>query len=104
MTDREAFDHSIGEGRYVAVRGSFWWHIKIGDGTALHGKFHSQGAAEDMALKLLTAFRDGAFEAWQAATAAERERCAKVCDEWTKENHVYVNGAIRCAEDIRRGP
>ena len=39
----------------------------------------------------------------EQSIAAERERCAKVCDAWTKENHVYVNGAIRCAEDIRRG-
>jgi hypothetical protein len=40
-------------------------------------------------------------DCWQAATLAERERCAKVCDEWTKANHVYVNGAIRCAAAIR---
>lgn len=29
------------------------------------------------------------------------EQCAKVCDQWATQNHVYVNGAIRCAEDIR---
>ena len=29
------------------------------------------------------------------------ERCAKVCDYWEKQNHVYTNGAIRCGKDIR---
>lgn len=33
--------------------------------------------------------------------AAEREECAKVCEEWATKNHVYVNGAIRCGKDIR---
>jgi len=32
---------------------------------------------------------------------AERERCAKACDHWATQNHVYVNGAIQCAKDIR---
>jgi hypothetical protein len=35
------------------------------------------------------------------AVAAEREACAQLCDKWASSNHVYVNGAIRCAEDIR---
>jgi hypothetical protein len=29
------------------------------------------------------------------------EAAARVCDQWTTANHVYVNGAIRCAADIR---
>lgn len=61
------FDHGIGADRYQVVKGSFWWHIRIGDGTANVGKFHSKLAAEDMALKLLTAFRDGAFMQSRAA-------------------------------------
>lgn len=65
-----------------------------------------------------------AFEIWQAATAAERERCAKMCDaicddQWSKykgmppnEKHpargnVYTegvsDGADLCADAIRRG-
>lgn len=26
---------------------------------------------------------------------------AGICDKWVSVNHVYTNGAIRCAEDIR---
>jgi hypothetical protein len=45
---------------------------------------------------------------WQAATAAERERCAKVCDgvaEMFSSPRDYDSeyGAIRCADAIRRG-
>jgi hypothetical protein len=29
------------------------------------------------------------------------EGAAKVCGHWSKQNHVYVNGALRCGEDIR---
>ena len=43
------------------------------------------------------------WKLWQAATLAERERCVAICDKWSKANHVYVNGAIRCSEDIRKG-
>ena len=68
------FDHSIGDGRYTVVRGSFWWHVRIGDSTANIGKFHTERAAQDMALKLLTAFRDGAFVQHEALTAALEAR------------------------------
>lgn len=61
------FDHAIGADRYKVVKGSFWWHIRVGDGTANVGKFHTKLAAEDMALKLLIAFRDGAFLQSKAA-------------------------------------
>ena len=37
------------------------------------------------------------------ARAEERERCAKMCDSWSKQNWVYVNGAIQCAAAIRKG-
>lgn len=39
--------------------------------------------------------------AYAAGAAAMKERCAKVCEHWEKQNHVYVNGAIRCGKDIR---
>lgn len=41
------------------------------------------------------------WEAWQAATLAERDRCAAVCDlQWTlTSGHV----AKQCAEAIRKG-
>ena len=42
-------------------------------------------------------------QALAEATLVERERCAKVCDKWVKANHVYVNGAIQCAAEIRKG-
>lgn len=31
----------------------------------------------------------------------QREIDAGICDKWVDVNHVYTNGAIRCAEDIR---
>ena len=49
--------------------------------------------------KLRTAIEQALAE----ATLVERERCAKVCDKWVKANHVYVNGAIQCAAEIRKG-
>ena len=42
-----------------------------------------------------------AFEIWQAATAAERERCAKVCDGIGDGNR--WSDAHSCADAIRRG-
>lgn len=62
----EGFNHSIGADRFTAVRGTYWWHVRAGDGTQNIGKFHTKLAAEDMALALLTAFRDGAFMQYQA--------------------------------------
>ena len=56
-----AFDHSVGYDRYQVVRGSYWWHIRIGDGTANVGKFHSKSAAEGMVQALMREFRNGAF-------------------------------------------
>lgn len=62
----EGFNHSIGADRFTAVRGTYWWHVRAGDGTQNIGKFHTKLAAEDMAPALLTAFRDGAFMQYQA--------------------------------------
>lgn len=64
------FGHDIGANRFRVVKSAFWWHIRIGDGTANVGKFHSKLAAEDVALKMLTAFRDGAYMQHQRALAA----------------------------------
>ena len=58
---------------------------------------------------------DYAFRAWQAATAAERERCAKVCEEQAKRYLAcltyaplaYKNmhsAALQSAFTIRKGP
>lgn len=78
-----AFDHGIGAGRFNVVKGAFWWHIRIGNSTANVGKFHSKRAAEDMALKLLTAFRDGAFLQSKVMSAPpdQSERIAALEDE-----------------------
>ncbi len=42
-----------------------------------------------------------AFEIWQAATAAERERCAEICDGVGDGNR--WSDAHSCADAIRRG-
>ena len=56
-----------------------------------------------------------AWVVWQAATAAERERCAKVCEEeaqilsdigegcTTGQYDYMADGAERCADAIRKG-
>ena len=61
----EGFKHDIGADRFTTVQGSYWWHVRAGDGTQNIGEFHTKLAAEDMALTLLTAFRDGAFMQYQ---------------------------------------
>ena len=42
-----------------------------------------------------------AKQAWQAATLAEQEECAKVCDEYAKESSNPMNFAENCAAAIR---
>ena len=64
------FKHDIGADRFTVVQGSYWWHVRAGEGTQNIGKFHTKRAAEEMALTLLTAFRDGAFMQYQAMLAA----------------------------------
>ena len=65
-----SFNHDIGAERFTIIRGAYWWHVRAGDGTQNIGKFHTKVAAEDMALTLLTAFRDGAFMQYGAMLAA----------------------------------
>ena len=47
--------------------------------------------------------RDFSFAAWQAATAAERERCAKVCDAIAYEWRGANSQSVQCADAIRKG-
>lgn len=44
-----------------------------------------------------------ASRAWQAATAAERERCAKVCDAIAYEWRGANSQSVQCADAIRKG-
>lgn len=49
------------EGRYKLVRAGLFWRIRVGDGTALYGRFFFKSDAK-ATIKLLTAaFLDGAF-------------------------------------------
>jgi hypothetical protein len=47
--------------------------------------------------------RDFSFAAWQAATAAERERCAKVCDAIAHDWRGANSQSVQCAGAIRKG-
>jgi hypothetical protein len=47
--------------------------------------------------------RERLFLAWQAATAAERERCAKVCDAIAYEWRGANSQSVQCADAIRKG-
>lgn len=44
-----------------------------------------------------------AWLAWQAATAHERERCAKVCDAIAYEWRGANSQSVQCANAIRKG-
>ena len=66
----EGFKHDIGADRFTVVQGSYWWHVRAGEGTQNIGKFHTKRAAEELALTLITAFRDGAFMQYQTMLAA----------------------------------
>lgn len=50
-----------------------------------------------------TASVDSMWRAWQAAAAAERERCAKICDEIATDRDDLADyaTAVRCATAIR---
>ena len=47
--------------------------------------------------------RERLFLAWQAATAAERERCAKVCDAIAHDWRGANSQSVQCADAIRKG-
>lgn len=70
MTDKEAFE-------------SFeaWWIASP----------HSKNLYPVGTVRYAHANGMAAFEAWQAATLAERERCAKVCETWAK-GHAKADG------------
>ena len=64
LTQKEidtTYEEAVSEDRYKAVQVGFWWRIKIGDGEATYGKFHSRQAAEDMAGLMRREFLNGAF-------------------------------------------
>ena len=46
---------------------------------------------------------DLAWQAWQAATAATRERCAKVCDAIAHDWRGANSQSVQCANAIRKG-
>ena len=73
LPEAAGFDHALGAGRFTVVKGAFWWHIRIGDSTNNVGKFHSKMAAENMALTLLTAFRDGAYTQYMISLSQQRK-------------------------------
>lgn len=64
---------------------------------------HTEPAMDMTGERLLVRFDQLAREsrALETELAHEREECAKICDYWATQNHVYVNGAIVCAKDIR---
>jgi hypothetical protein len=47
--------------RYRPVKGSFWWHYVVGNGTQRKGKFYTEIAAKEACADLLTAFLDGKY-------------------------------------------
>lgn len=57
----QEYEEAVSEDRYQVVQRGFWWRVKVGDGDALYGKFHSKAAAEDMAQLLRREFLNGAF-------------------------------------------
>lgn len=61
----------MSETRYVPVRAGFWWRIKIGDGTAFYGKFHTEKQAQEMCALLRREWLNGEF-----AERARAERLA----------------------------
>jgi hypothetical protein len=69
--------------------------IRMARESGLYDVAHPHPAGNNEAVERFAAL------AYAAGAAAEREACAKVCDEWVTANHVYVNGAIRCGLAIR---
>lgn len=62
--------------RYKAVRGAFWWRVKVGDGRQTVGRCYTQAEAERLAASLRTAFLDGAFVIAQQVAEEQRLRGA----------------------------
>jgi hypothetical protein len=60
--------------------------------------WHSQGGFDS---ELHLEVRDAMWDAWQAATAAEREACAKECLE--RRGHFASDYAAQAFADILRG-
>ena len=45
--------------------------------------------------------KEAAEEAWEAATLAERESCAKVCEDHAEDAWDHEGGSLWCADAIR---
>lgn len=95
--------------RYQVVRGAFWWRVKVGNGQQTVGRCYTQAEAERLAAALRAAFLDGAFVVAQQV-AAERERCAKLCESVAsdlenaeEDAQALSTGAQSCADQIRAG-
>ena len=107
----EGFNHSIGADRFTTVRGTYWWHVRAGDGTQNIGKFHTKLAAEYMALTLLTAFRDGAFMQYGAMSETIEQSAKRAwievatlreqVEKLTKERDEYKSGFEAAASKYR---
>lgn len=50
-----------------------------------------------------TVLREFYDKAYAAGVAAERERCALVCDKQTQGKSMWIEGARACATAIRKG-
>ena len=62
------------------------------------GEWYTPEEALEAATEALAISNDDS--ALQERLSAERERCAKVCEE-CDTNHVYTNGSIKCAKALR---
>lgn len=50
-----------GDDRYSVIQQGYWWTVRIGDGEATYGKYHTRSAAENAALLLKREFLNGVF-------------------------------------------
>ena len=84
MTDREAFEAWISGPPYECEV------TRFPEGSAWPGNYRAVSV-------------DLAWCAWQAATAAERERCAKVVEQRHPDGHWMHDTRQKCADAIRKG-
>ena len=84
MTDREAFEAFITAPPFESSV----------------SRFDDRGAWPGSYINYET---DLAWKAWQAATAHERERCAKVCESLGMTTNGIYERNQECADAIRKG-
>lgn len=61
MNESRSPVEDLAQHRYVSVKAGYWWKIKIGDGTALYGKFYTKAGADDFCALLRREFLNGSF-------------------------------------------